>query len=93
MASLSTTRPDRVVFPARPMAFGGAARLDLEIQKRGVDCVIDAGSHELCILANFSEPFLLTDAARDEITDTALHNAARRVPARRSGPPVLRWRK
>src|ERR1700761_9586246 len=42
--------------------------------------MIDADSHGLCILANFSEQFVLTDAERDQVLDTVLHHVAGRVP-------------
>src|SRR5712672_3133339 len=42
--------------------------------------MIDAGSHGLCILANFSEQFVLTDAERDLILDAVLNHVAGRVP-------------
>ena len=34
----------------------------------------------LCILANFSEQFVLTDAERDQVLDAVLHHVAGRVP-------------
>ena len=42
--------------------------------------MIDAGSEGLCILANFSEPFLLADDKREVLTRTALEHVAGRVP-------------
>jgi 2-keto-3-deoxy-L-arabinonate dehydratase len=42
--------------------------------------MIDAGSHGLCILANFSEQFVLTDAERDQVLDAVLKHVAGRVP-------------
>jgi 2-keto-3-deoxy-L-arabinonate dehydratase len=42
--------------------------------------MIDAGSNGLCILANFSEQFVLTDAERDEVMLAALDHVAGRVP-------------
>jgi 2-keto-3-deoxy-L-arabinonate dehydratase len=80
MASSSVRRPYRGVFPVVPTVFDGEGRLDLDGQKRAVDCMIDAGSHGLCILANFSEQFVLTDAERDLVLDTALRHVAGRVP-------------
>jgi 2-keto-3-deoxy-L-arabinonate dehydratase len=80
MASSSVGRPYRGVFPVVPTVFDGEGRLDLEGQKRAVDCMIDAGSHGLCILANFSEQFVLTDAERDLVLDTVLSHVAGRVP-------------
>jgi 2-keto-3-deoxy-L-arabinonate dehydratase len=80
MASSSVRRPYRGVFPVVPTVFDGDGRLDLDGQKRAVDCMIDAGSHGLCILANFSEQFVLTDAERDQVLDAVLHHVAGRVP-------------
>ena len=42
--------------------------------------MIDAGSDGLCILANFSEQFALTDDERDLLTARILHHVAARVP-------------
>src|SRR6201991_353999 len=80
MASSSVRRPYQGVFPVVPTVFDGDGRLDLDGQKRAIDCMIDAGSHGLCILANFSEQFVLTDAERDQVRDAVLHHVAGRVP-------------
>jgi 2-keto-3-deoxy-L-arabinonate dehydratase len=79
-ASSDARRPYRGVFPVVPTVFDGDGRLDLDGQKRAVDCMIDAGSHGLCILANFSEQFVLTDAERDQVLDAVLQHVAGRVP-------------
>ena len=63
-----------------PTVFDGDGRLDLDGQKRAVDFMIDAGSQGLCILANFSEQFVLTDAERDQVLDAVLKHVAGRVP-------------
>ncbi len=42
--------------------------------------MIDAGSHGLCILANFSEQFALSDEERLRVQDTVLEHVAGRVP-------------
>jgi 4-hydroxy-tetrahydrodipicolinate synthase len=42
--------------------------------------MIDAGSQGLCILANFSEQFVLTDAERDIVLDAVLSHVGGRVP-------------
>jgi 4-hydroxy-tetrahydrodipicolinate synthase len=68
------------VFPVAPTVFDAEGRLDLDGQKRAVDFMIDAGSHGLCILANFSEQFVLTDAERDQVMKTVLEHVAGRVP-------------
>src|SRR5665213_2021142 len=80
MAGSSASRPYKGVFPVVPTVFDGDGRLDLDGQKRAVDCMIDAGSHGLCILANFSEQFVLDDAERDQVLDAVLHHVAGRVP-------------
>jgi 2-keto-3-deoxy-L-arabinonate dehydratase len=80
MGNSSARRPYKGVFPVAPTIFDGDGRLDLDGQKRAVDCMIDAGSHGLCILANFSEQFVLTDAERDLVLDAVLDHVAGRVP-------------
>lgn len=68
------------VFPVVPTTFNEAGELDLESQKRCVDFMIDAGSTGLCILANFSEQFVLSDAEREILTKTILEHVKGRVP-------------
>jgi 2-keto-3-deoxy-L-arabinonate dehydratase len=68
------------VFPVVPTTFHEDGTLDLESQKRCVDFMIDAGSNGLCILANFSEQFSLSDEEREVITRTVLTHVAGRVP-------------
>jgi 4-hydroxy-tetrahydrodipicolinate synthase len=60
----SSTRPYRGVFPVAPTIFDDSGRLDLEGQKRAINFMIDAGSDGLCILANFSEQFPMSDKDR-----------------------------
>lgn len=68
------------VFPVVPTTFTEDGALDLASQKRCVDFMIDAGSTGLCILANFSEQFLLGDDEREMLTRTLLEHVAGRVP-------------
>ncbi len=68
------------VFPVVPTTFHDDGTLDLASQKRCLDFMIEAGSHGLCILANFSEQFSLSDEERDILTRTALAHVAGRVP-------------
>jgi len=70
----------RGVFPVAPTIFDDQGRLDLEGQKRAIDFMIDAGSHGVCILANFSEQFALSDAERDTVQRAVLEHVADRVP-------------
>jgi 4-hydroxy-tetrahydrodipicolinate synthase/2-keto-3-deoxy-L-arabinonate dehydratase len=79
---MTTHRPARYrgLFPVVPTPFTEAGELDLESQRRCVDFMIDAGSDGLCILANFSEQFLLADDEREVLTRAILEHVAGRVP-------------
>jgi 4-hydroxy-tetrahydrodipicolinate synthase/2-keto-3-deoxy-L-arabinonate dehydratase len=68
------------VFPVVPTTFAENGALDLESQKRCVDFMIDAGSNGLCILANFSEQFSLSDEERETLTSAILRHVDGRVP-------------
>jgi 4-hydroxy-tetrahydrodipicolinate synthase/2-keto-3-deoxy-L-arabinonate dehydratase len=70
----------RGVFPVVPTTFTDAGALDLDSQRRCLDFMIDAGSDGLCILANFSEQFALSDDERETLTEVALKHVAGRVP-------------
>ncbi|AJW96363.1 MULTISPECIES: dihydrodipicolinate synthase family protein [Burkholderia] len=79
---MTSSRPPRYrgVFPVVPTTFSDTGELDLASQKRAVDFMIDAGSDGLCILANFSEQFSLSDEEREILTRTVLEHVAGRVP-------------
>ncbi|UFN51284.1 dihydrodipicolinate synthase family protein [Roseomonas sp. OT10] len=68
------------VFPVVPTIFDERGGLDREGQRRCVDFMIDAGSDGLCILANFSEQFVLSDEEREVLTTDILEHVAGRVP-------------
>ena len=68
------------VFPVVPTIFTAQGELDLHGQKRCVDFMVDAGSNGLCILANYSEQFLLSDSERETLTTTILDHVAGRIP-------------
>ncbi|MFG1330921.1 dihydrodipicolinate synthase family protein [Xanthobacter autotrophicus] len=80
MPTFTAARPFKGVFPVAPTVFDAAGALDLDGQKRAIDCMIDAGSHGICILANFSEQFVLTDDERDRVMVTVLEHVAGRLP-------------
>jgi 2-keto-3-deoxy-L-arabinonate dehydratase len=82
MTSTAPARPPRYrgLFPVVPTTFDEQGGLDLPSQKRCVDFMIDAGSNGLCILANFSEQFTLSDDERELLTRTILEHVAGRVP-------------
>jgi dihydrodipicolinate synthase/N-acetylneuraminate lyase len=68
------------VFPVVPTTFDEQGGLDLASQMRCVDFMIDAGAEGLCILANFSEQFGLSDEERRLLTEGILRHVAGRVP-------------
>lgn len=68
------------VFPVVPTIFKDSGELDLPSQKRCVDFMIDAGSQGLCILANFSEQFSISDDERELLTREILEHVSGRVP-------------
>jgi 2-keto-3-deoxy-L-arabinonate dehydratase len=77
---LAATPRYRGVFPVAPTAFTESGELDLASQKRCIDFMIDAGSNGICILANFSEQFVLSDDERELLARTILEQVAARVP-------------
>jgi 4-hydroxy-tetrahydrodipicolinate synthase/2-keto-3-deoxy-L-arabinonate dehydratase len=68
------------VFPVVPTTFTEDGALDLASQTRCVDFMIEAGAQGLCILANFSEQFVLADDEREQLTAAILEHVAGRVP-------------
>src|SRR5689334_16962169 len=70
----------RGVFPIAPTPFTPSGELDLEGQRRVLDCMIDQRVDGICILANYSEQFLLSDAERDTLLEVCLGHVAGRVP-------------
>ena len=73
-------QPYTGVFPVAPTPFTATGDLDLEGQRRVLDCMLDQGVDGICVLANYSEQFLLTDAERDTLTDLCLSYVAGRCP-------------
>ncbi len=70
----------RGVFPIVPTPFDDVGALDIDSQQRALDCMIDQGVDGLCIIANYSEQFLLSDAERDQLMRVCLEYVAGRVP-------------
>jgi dihydrodipicolinate synthase/N-acetylneuraminate lyase len=68
------------VFPIAPTPFTESGDLDLDGQRRVLDCMIDQGVDGICILANYSEQFLLSDEERNTLLDLCLAHVAGRVP-------------
>jgi 2-keto-3-deoxy-L-arabinonate dehydratase len=68
------------VVPVVPTIFREDESLDLAGTARVVDYLIDARVDGLCLLANYSEQFALTDDERDAIARALLEHVAGRVP-------------
>ena len=68
------------IYPIAPTPFTDVGDLDLPGMRRVIDCMIDQGVDGICILANYSEQFLLTDEERDTLLETCLAHVAGRVP-------------
>lgn len=68
------------IWPVAPTPFNDDGTLDLDGMTRVLDCLIDQGADGICILANFSEQFLISDAERELLTRLCLEHVAGRVP-------------
>jgi len=68
------------VVPVVPTIFHDDETVDLDGTARVVDYLVDAGVDGVCLLANYSEQFSLTDGERDTIARTLLERVAGRVP-------------
>ena len=68
------------VVPVVPTIFRDDETVDLDGTARVVDYLIDAGVDGVCLLANYSEQFSLTDAERDAIAPLLLERVAGRRP-------------
>ncbi|WP_423210927.1 dihydrodipicolinate synthase family protein [Paracoccus yeei] len=68
------------IWPVAPVAFRDDGSLDLDGNRRILDCMVDQGVDGICVLANFSEQFLISDAERETLTRLSLEHVAGRVP-------------
>lgn len=68
------------VIPVAPTIFTDNEELDLPGQRRVVDYLVDGGSDAVCILANYSEQFSLTDEERDRVLVATMEQAEGRLP-------------
>lgn len=75
-----TQRTYSGIWPVAPTPFHEDGQVDGEGMKRVLDCMIDQGVDGICILANYSEQFLLTDNEREILLDLCLEHVAGRVP-------------
>ena len=77
---MAPAAPFKGVFPVAPTTFDDRGELDLVSQRRCIDFLIEAGSNGICILANYSEQFALTDDERDVLMRAILEHVGGRVP-------------
>ena len=68
------------IWPVAPTPFNADGTLDEDGMRRVLDCMVDQGVDGLCILANYSEQFLLSDDERETLTRLCLSHVADRVP-------------
>jgi 2-keto-3-deoxy-L-arabinonate dehydratase len=77
---MASSEPYAGIFPIAPTPFTGAGDVDEDGQRRVLDCMVDQGVDGICILANYSEQFLLSDRERDTLLDLCLDHVGDRVP-------------
>lgn len=68
------------VLPVAPTVFHDDESLDLDGQRRVTEFLIDSGAAAVCVLANYSEQFSLTDAERLQVLDATVEQVAGRIP-------------
>ena len=68
------------IWPVAPTPFSAEGVIDYKGMIRVLDCMIDQGVDGICILANFSEQFLISDAEREQLTRVCLEHAGERIP-------------
>ena len=67
------------IWPVAPTPFKDNGDVDYEGMKRVIDCIIDQKVDGVCILANFSEQFLLSDEERYKLTKLCLERINGRI--------------
>ncbi len=76
----ANAKPYAGIFPIAPTPFTETGDVDIAGQRRVLDCMIDQGVDGICILANYSEQFLLTDDERSTLLDVCMAHVSGRVP-------------
>ena len=77
---MPNSKPYTGVYPIAPVPFHADESLDLDGMQRVLDCMIDQRVDGICILANYSEQFLLSDEERETLLRLSLEHVAGRVP-------------
>ncbi len=70
----------RGIWPVVPTAFDDAGEIDYDGMRNILRCMIDQGVDGGCILANYSEQFVLTDSERAKLTKFCLEEAKDELP-------------
>ena len=68
------------ILPVAPTPFHVGGQVDEEGMRRVLDCIIDQGVDAVCILANYSEQFVLSDEERALLMRLCLEHVTGRVP-------------
>lgn len=68
------------ISPIAPTPFHEDGTVDYEGMTRVLDCMVDQGVDAICILANYSEQFLLSDEERAKLTRLCIEHIAGRKP-------------
>lgn len=74
------TIPLSGILPVAPTPFDENGAVDFDGMRRVLDCMIDQGSDGICILANYSEQFVLSDEERTDLMRLSLEHVADRIP-------------
>lgn len=73
-------QPLKGLYPIAPTPFHENGDVDVEGMRRVLDCMIDQGVDGICILANYSEQFALTDGERATLLELSTEHVGGRVP-------------
>mgnify|MGYP006247439965 FL=1 len=67
------------MWPVAPTPFHDNGEVDYEGMERVLDCMVDQKVQGICILANYSEQFLLSDDEREKLTKLCMKKIDGRV--------------
>jgi len=67
------------MWPVAPTPFYDSGEVDYEGMERVLDCMVDQKVEGICILANYSEQFLLSDEEREKLTKLCMKKIDGRV--------------
>ena len=67
------------MWPVAPTPFNENGEVDYEGMNRVIDCMVDQKVEGICILANYSEQFLISDEEREKLTKLCMNKIDGRV--------------